>query len=145
MSSARRHSSTYCVDWTRRFHGPAVCVVRPATKKSQPSRRVRPWVPMAQGGNTGLVGGSVLLVVKRPETAHELPVIVSTRRIAWVDPVDELSAQVSVGAGTTLGDVQRHARAAGWSTALISHHGTRRPSAEPSPPTRAAFVYSRTG
>ena len=37
----------------------------------------------------------------------------STRRIAWVDPVDELSAQVSVGAGTTLGDVQRHARAAG--------------------------------
>ncbi len=20
----------YCVDWTRRFHGPALCVVRPA-------------------------------------------------------------------------------------------------------------------
>ena len=69
---------------------------------------------LPQGGYTGLVGGSV--PAGRDTSGGqlgELPVIVSMRRIAWVDLVDELSAQVSVGAGTTLGDVQRHARAAG--------------------------------
>ncbi len=108
----------YCVDWTRRFYGPALCVVRPAsTEEVSAIARVcsAAGVPMLpQGGNTGLVGGSV---PDGRDTAgdqpRELPVIVSTRRIAWVKPVDELSAQVSAGAGTTLGDVQRHARAAG--------------------------------
>ena len=108
----------YCVDWTRRFHGPALCVVRPAsTEEVSAIAKVctAAGVPMLpQGGNTGLVGGSV--PAGRDTSGGqlgELPVIVSMRRIAWVDPVDELSAQVSVGAGTTLGDVQRHARAAG--------------------------------
>ena len=43
-----------------------------------------------------------------------LPVIVSLRRLSWIDPVDALSGQVSAGAGATLGDVQRAARSAGW-------------------------------
>ena len=108
----------YCVDWTRRFHGPALCVVRPAsTEEVSAIARVctAAGVPMLpQGGNTGLVGGSVPAGRDTSgDQPSELPVIVSTRRIAWVDPVDELSAQVSVGAGTTLGDVQLHARAAG--------------------------------
>ena len=108
----------YCVDWTRRFHGPALCVVRPAnTEEVSAIARActAAGVPMLpQGGNTGLVGGSVPAGRDTSsDQPSELPVMVSMRRIAWVDPVDELSAQVSVGAGTTLGNVQRHARAAG--------------------------------
>ena len=108
----------YCMDWTRRFHGPALCVVRPASAEEVSAiARVctAAGVPMLpQGGNTGLVGGSVPGGRDTSgDQPRELPVIVSTRRITWVDPVDELSAQVSAGAGTTLGDVQRHARAAG--------------------------------
>ena len=108
----------YCVDWTRRFHGPALCVVRPANTEdvSAIARACSAaGVPMLpQGGNTGLVGGSVPAGSEPPGSLNpSLPVIVSMRRLAWIDPVDGLSAQVSVGAGATLGDVQRHARAAG--------------------------------
>lgn len=102
---------SYCVDWTRRFSGPAVCVVRPGST-ADVAEIVRnsaefgvPVLP--QGGNTGLVGGSV------PAEDGPAPVVVSTRRLSWMDEVDSLSGQVSVGAGATLGDVQRHARAAG--------------------------------
>jgi FAD/FMN-containing dehydrogenase len=42
------------------------------------------------------------------------PVIVSLRRLAAISPVDELSGQLTAGAGALLGDVQRHAAAAGW-------------------------------
>ena len=122
----------YCVDWTRRFGGPAVCVVRPgSTQEVAAVMRACAFVGvpvLPQGGNTGLVGGSVPAAGHsddgkpdygkpgergEPGEPSAPPVIVSTRRLDWIDPVDELSAQVSVGAGTTLGDVQRHARAAG--------------------------------
>ena len=103
---------SYCVDWTRRFGGPALGVVRPGST-AEVAEVVRvcgefgvPVLP--QGGNTGLVGGSV------PGLTGSPPVIVSTKRLSWIDPVDGLSGQVSAGAGATLGDVQRHARAAGW-------------------------------
>lgn len=103
---------SYCVDWTRRFGGPAVCVVRPGST-AEVAAVVRACgefgVPvLPQGGNTGLVGGSV------PAAEGLPPVIVSTRRLSWIDPVEIVSGQVSVGAGTSLGDVQRHARSAGW-------------------------------
>jgi len=102
----------YCVDWTRRFRGDALCVVRPGSTEEVAevmracSQAGIPVLP--QGGNTGLVGGSV------PGASGSLPVIVSTRRLSWMAPVDELSGQVSVGAGATLGDVQRWVRAVGW-------------------------------
>lgn len=103
----------YCVDWTRRFGGDGLCVVRPGSV-DEVSAVVRlcaeAGVPvLPQGGNTGLVGGSV-----PAESDGSLPVIVSMRRVSWMDPVDELSGQVSVGAGATLGDVHRWVRAAGW-------------------------------
>jgi FAD/FMN-containing dehydrogenase len=64
-----------------------------------------------QGGNTGLVGGSV----PAPEPVDgRLPVIVSTRRLTMLGDVDHLSGQVTAGAGATLADVRRHAAAAGW-------------------------------
>ena len=103
---------SYCVDWSRRFSGPALCVVRPgSTEQTAAVVKVcgefgAPLLP--QGGNTGLVGGSV------PGAAGPAPVIVSMRRLSWIEPVDGLSGQVSVGAGATLGDVQRAVRDAGW-------------------------------
>jgi FAD/FMN-containing dehydrogenase len=102
----------YCMDWTRRWSGPALCVVRPhSTQDVAAVLRVcgEFGVPvLPQGGNTGLVGGSV------PGQVGAAPVIVSTRQLSWIDPVDELSGQVSVGSGTTLGDVHRAAKAADW-------------------------------
>ena len=103
----------YVVDWARRFRGPALAVVRPADT-AQVAAVMRACatqgVPvLPQGGNTGLVGGSVPAA-----DGDALPVIVSTRRLDWIGDVDDLSGQVSAGAGATLGDVRRHAANAGW-------------------------------
>lgn len=102
----------HVVDWSRRFGGPALAVVRPADTAQVAAvvrRCARDRVPLLpQGGNTGLVGGSV------PGPDGPAPVIVSTRRLTRLDPVDALQGQVTVGAGVLLADVQRHARAAGW-------------------------------
>ena len=117
----------YCTDWSRRWSGPALAVVRPSSVE-EVAALVRACaaagVPvLPQGGNTGLVGGSVPapwqfdapdLAVRGLGVAVRLPVIVSLRRLSWIDPVDALSGQVSAGAGATLGDVQRAARSAGW-------------------------------
>ena len=102
----------YAVDWSRRFSGPALAVVRPGTT-DEVAAVVRACVDagaaiLPQGGNTGLVGGSV------PCPDGPAPVIVSTRRLTRLDPVDELAGQVTAGAGVTLADLHRHARAAGW-------------------------------
>ncbi len=63
---------------------------------------------LPQGGNTGLVGGSV------PGHDSAPTVVLSTRRLTRLDPVDELAGQVTVGAGVILADLHAHARAAGW-------------------------------
>jgi FAD/FMN-containing dehydrogenase len=98
----------YETDWTRRFHGSASCVVRPAST-DEVAAVVRACAVagapiVVQGGNTGLVGGSV-------PAGRE--VLVSLTRLAGLDPVDEVSAQVTAGAGVTLEKLQQHARAAG--------------------------------
>lgn len=106
----------YCVDWTRRFGGPALAVVRPGSTEEVAavvracSAAGAPLLP--QGGNTGLVGGSV--PAGSVAVGGTLPVVVSMRRLAWISEVDPLSGQLSAGAGAMLGDVQRAARAAGW-------------------------------
>lgn len=103
----------YVVDWARRFGGPALAVVRPAST-AEVSDVLRlcsaadvPVIP--QGGNTGLVGGSVPAA-----EGGRLPVVISTRRLDDIGAVDQLSGQVTAGAGATLGDVRRAAAAAGW-------------------------------
>lgn len=106
----RQLLAAYEVDWTGRFAGRARAVVRPATT-AEVSAVVRVCgaygVPVVtQGGNTGLVGGSV------PRTDGG-EVVLSTRRLTRLDDVDTVARQVSAGAGVTLGVLQRHAAAAG--------------------------------
>jgi FAD/FMN-containing dehydrogenase len=90
----------YGTDWTGRFIGSPSVVVRPATTSEVSqvlqlcSKHNVAVVP--QGGNTGLVGGTV---------ADEGHVIVSTRRLNSLGPVDAVSQQISVGAGVTVEQV----------------------------------------
>ena len=101
--------ASYETDWTRRFHGDALAVVRPAS--AEEVARVLVACAAAgvgivpQGGNTGLVGGSV------PRGGE---VVLSLRRLDEIEDVDRMAGEVTVGAGTTLGAVQSAARAAGW-------------------------------
>ncbi|MGH8979363.1 MAG: FAD-binding oxidoreductase, partial [Acidimicrobiia bacterium] len=99
----------YSVDWTGRFAGETPAVIRPARVDEVRAvlalcDRARVAV-VPQGGNTGLVGGSVPLGGE---------VVLSLLRLDELGPVDETAAQVTAGAGVRLGDVQAHARAAGW-------------------------------
>lgn len=99
----------YETDWTGLFGGPALAVVRPGS--AEQVARVLRWasrlgVPVIpQGGNTGLVGGGV------PAASGPLPLIVSTRRLATAPVVH--GDTMTAGAGATLADIQRAARAAG--------------------------------
>ncbi|MBU3688019.1 MAG: FAD-binding oxidoreductase [Acidimicrobiales bacterium mtb01] len=98
----------YEVDWTRRYSGRSACVVRPADTAEVAA--IVAWARRAgvalvpQGGNTGLVGGSV------PRGGE---VVVSLERMRHIGPVDALSRQVTVGAGVTIHDLHETARAAG--------------------------------
>ena len=103
----------YAVDWTGRFEGSTPAVVRPASTEEvaavvgwcrEHSVRVVP-----QGGNTGLVGGSVPL---------EGEVVISLTRLRALDPVDPVAAQVTVGAGATLEAVHSHVAAHGLEFAV---------------------------
>ena len=99
----------YARDWTGRFQGEARLVVRPGDT-DQVARVVArcadadaPIVP--QGGNTGLVGGSVPRA--RPM------VVLSTARLTALGAVDTGAQQVTLGAAVTLARWRAHARAAG--------------------------------
>lgn len=100
--------ASYEVDWTGRFRGQARAVVRPADTSGVAAVMrtcTEHAVPVClQGGNTGLVGASVPV---------DGAVLLSTARLREIDPVDEMSAQVTVGAGVPLTALQQHARAAG--------------------------------
>ena len=99
----------YSVDWTRRWRSSAPAVVRPATTDEVAAlvaaARRHGVALVPQGGNTGLVGGSV------PHTGAE--VVLSLRRLDDLGPVDVLAGQVTAGAGVTLAALQAHAAAAG--------------------------------
>jgi FAD/FMN-containing dehydrogenase len=95
-------------DWTGRFAGRAAAVVRPADVAEVAEVLDvcrRQGVPLvAQGGNTGLVGGGV------PRHGE---VLLSLRRLDRIEPVDTVARQVTAGAGATLAAVQAAAGAAG--------------------------------
>jgi FAD/FMN-containing dehydrogenase len=99
-------------DWTRRYRGRARALVRPGSTDEVAAvlracgRHRVPVVP--QGGNTGLVGGAV------PSDA----IVLSARRLDGIGPVDAPTRTVTVGAGATLGAVQRHVASAGLAVGI---------------------------
>lgn len=102
-------TAAYETDWTGRFHGRASCVVRPATTAEAAAvlhactAAGLPVVP--QGGNTGLVGGSV------PSDGE---VVLSTTRLRGPCIVDRAAAEIVAPAGATLREVQQAARDGGF-------------------------------
>ena len=97
--------ASYETDWTGRFNGRARAVVRPANT-SDVAAVVAACAEAGaaisvQGGNTGLVGASV---------PADDTVLLSTLRLRELGHVDEVAAQVTVGAGVTLAALQQHVR-----------------------------------
>jgi len=95
--------ASYSTDWTGRFKGSTPLVLRPGTTEEVAQiLRIASDASVAlvpQGGNTGLVGGSVPL---RGE------VVLSLLRLNVCEPVDVLAQQVTLGAGVTLAQAQNH-------------------------------------
>jgi FAD/FMN-containing dehydrogenase len=101
--------ASYTTDWTGRFTGHTMAVVRPSSTDEVAGvvsvcRELGvPLVP--QGGNTGLVGGSVPLHGE---------VVLSLSRLDTLGSVDPAAGQVTAAAGVALSAVHRAARSAGW-------------------------------
>ena len=97
-------TASYTTDWTGRFEGQSPVVLRPAdTAQLAELVKVAAGAEISivpQGGNTGLVGGSVPL---------NQEIIISTLRLNQCEPIDVLAQQVTVGAGVTLAALQSHA------------------------------------
>ena len=94
----------YRTDWTGRWEGRTVAVVRPAST-AEVSDVVRICASegvavVPQGGNTGLVGASI---------AHDGEVTLSLRRLGAIESVDPVERTLSAGAGVTVAAAQRAA------------------------------------
>jgi FAD/FMN-containing dehydrogenase len=102
-------TAPYGTDWTRRWSTVPAAVVRPgsvdAVAACLRAAHAHRAPVVTQGGNTGLVGGSV------PQASGT--VVLSTARLQHLAPVDPVARQVTAGAGVTLADLQRHAAASG--------------------------------
>jgi len=100
----------YLTDWRRQYSGPAECVVRPAST-AEVSKVVmlcaREGVAVVpQGGNTGLVGGSV-------PTGTRRELVLSLGRMNRIRSLDLLNDTATVEAGCILAAVQAAAADAG--------------------------------
>ncbi|HMC39507.1 MAG TPA: FAD-binding oxidoreductase [Acidimicrobiales bacterium] len=111
--------SPFETDWTRRFSGPSLAVVRPGSAAEVAGVLAActsaGWQVVVQGGNTGLVGGAVPARPAGAGADERAPVILSTVRLDGLGEVDTAASQVTAGAGVTLGRVQAVAAAAGLS------------------------------
>ncbi len=98
----------YLVDWTKRYSGEAICVLKPANVLEVSAilkycnANSIPVIP--QGGNTGLVHGSVPGETK----SGSLPVVLSMLRFNELNTVNRLDRSVVVGAGVTIKDLATH-------------------------------------
>jgi FAD/FMN-containing dehydrogenase len=108
--TAPEDTKPYFTDWRRQYSAPAECVVRPAST-AEVSRVVslcaREGVAVVpQGGNTGLVGGSV-------PTGERREIVLALGRMNRIRALDALNDTVIVEAGCVLAAVQRAADEAG--------------------------------
>ncbi len=105
--------ASFTTDWTRRYEGPAVAVVRPSTTDQVAAVLIcaarHGAAVVTQGGNTGLVGGSV----PRPRGLADgrQQVVLSTTALATIHSCDPSLGLVDADAGVTLGAAQQAARA----------------------------------
>ncbi len=101
--------ASYTTDWTGRFRGRSAAVVRPGSTEEVAgivlACKELGVALVPQGGNTGLVGGSVPL--------HD-EVVLSLQRLNEQEPIDTVAGQVTAGAGVVLSALCRSATAAGW-------------------------------
>jgi FAD/FMN-containing dehydrogenase len=108
--TAPEDTKPYLTDWRRQYTGPAECVVRPASTQEVAravalcAREEVAVVP--QGGNTGLVGGSV-------PTGRRREVVLALGRMNRIRELDALNDTVTAEAGCVLAAVQRAADEAG--------------------------------
>jgi len=100
----------YFTDWRRQYSAPAECVVRPAATAEVAAvvaLCAREEVAVvAQGGNTGLVGGSV-------PTGTRREIVLSLGRMNRIRSLDPLNDTITVEAGCVLAAVQQAAEDAG--------------------------------
>ena len=107
--------SAWEVDWRQRYRGRALAVVRPASCEEVAAVvgacRAAGTSIVAQGGNTGLVGGSV------PDASGR-QVVLSLARMNRVRAVDAANLTMTVEAGCVLQHVQESAASHGLLFAL---------------------------
>ena len=108
--TAAADTKPYLTDWRRQYSAPAECVVRPAST-AEVSRVVALCAAenvavVPQGGNTGLVGGSV-------PTGQRREVVLSLGRLNRIRSLDALNDTITVEAGCVLAAVQSAAAEAG--------------------------------
>src|SRR5688572_20588882 len=108
--TAPADTKPYFTDWRRQYSGTAECVVRPAS-----TREVAAVVALCardeiavvpQGGNTGLVGGSV-------PTGERREIVRALGRMNRIRAIDVLNDTLTVEAGCVLAAVQKAAQDAG--------------------------------
>ena len=113
--AGERDTEPYVTDWRKQYRAPAECVVRPANAAEVATvvrlcaERGVAIVP--QGGNTGLVGGSV-------PTGGMREVVISLSRMNRIRSIDPLNDTLTAEAGCVLAEVQRAAADAGRFFAL---------------------------
>jgi FAD/FMN-containing dehydrogenase len=100
----------FLIDWRKRYQGQALAVVQPRNVE-QVSAVVRACQAekvaiVPQGGNTGLVGGSV------PNSAGN-NIVLSLRKMHQIRGIDKDNLTITVEAGCTLSQVQEAAANAG--------------------------------
>ncbi len=108
--TAAADTAPYFRDWRRQFRAAAECVVRPAST-AEVAAVVRRCAAegvaiVPQGGNTGLVGGSVPSGARRE-------IVLALARLNRVRAVDPLNDTITVEAGCVLANVQHAAEEAG--------------------------------
>ena len=108
--TAPADTKPYYTDWRRQYTAPAECVVRPASTP-EVSQVVALCAAegiavVPQGGNTGLVGGSV-------PTGTRREIVLSLGRMNRIRALDALNDTVTVEAGCVLAAVQSAADQAG--------------------------------
>jgi len=108
--TAPEDTKPYFTDWRRQYFASAECVVRPARTEEVAQVvelcALEGVAVVPQGGNTGLVGGSV-------PTGRQREIVLALARMNRIRALDVLNDTVTVEAGCVLAAVQRAAEDAG--------------------------------